>query len=152
MRNFSFSDLNGWQRLFVFLCLLSSAFAFAFVNAVVDHKTEVNIYEYLPELSEYPCVKTSPYDCDPVIIALDPKYRKQFVFKDGTTHWMDNRYTDQQVEEAQIKASQKAESNRVSSLISAYKSAAFILLSSWVAIYFIGFMIGWIRKGFTVMK
>ena len=152
MRNFSFSNLNGWQRLFVFWCLLSSTFALVFVHAVADHKTEVNIFEHLPGLSEYPCVKTTAYDCDPLTIALDPKYSKKFVFKDGTTHWMDNRYTEQQVEEAQIKASQKAESNRVASLISAYKSAAFILLSSWAVIYFIVFMIGWIRKGFKVMK
>jgi hypothetical protein len=152
MRNLLFNGLNGWQRLFVFWCLISTALAIVFVNATVDKNPEVSIFKYLPELPDYPCVKKASYDCSPLEIFLDPKYSKKFVLKDGTSHLLDNRYTDQQVENAHIQVKQKTQDIKDAALIAACKEAMFFLLCNWIAVYVIGWMIGWVWKGFKGVK
>ncbi len=77
--NLFFNKLNGWQRLFVLLFLISSFTGYGLINIPEVTDDSFNLFNNLPELTERPCEKKNSYECDPVVSAFSTENNKKFL-------------------------------------------------------------------------
>ena len=143
-----FNQLNGWQRLFVLICIVSFVFAFTRIYLFEIEKDEINILSFLPELPNRACIESTKDECDEVIELIRGEKLKLFILANGQRLNLDDRFTSSQVQ----KAYEQAKDMRNDALISAFKKMLVFLLASWIGIYFFGWMIGWIWRGFSIGK
>lgn len=150
--NLFINKLNGWQRLFVLLFLTSSFAGYGLISVPEVTNDSFNLFNYLPELTERPCEKKNSYECDPVVSAFSTENNKKFLLENGSSYFLDNRYKHEQVQKAYDTAFSEAKKKRVEKLFEAYKDTTYSLLAISISVYIFGWMIGWVKNGFTKNK
>ena len=143
------NKLNGWQRLFVLLFLTSTLAGYGLINVTEVTNDSFNLFNYLPELAERPCEKKNSYECDPVVSVFSTENNKKFLLENGSYYFLDNRYEHEQVQKAYDTALSEAKKKRAEKLVEAYKDTTFSLLAIFITLYIFGWMIGWVKNGFT---
>lgn len=148
-----FNTLNGWQRLYVFMCIISALIGYGQINIPEVSKDSLDLYAALPELPKRPCEKKNTYECDIDIRSiLEFENIIKFVVSDGSYFYLDNRYKQEQIQKAYDTALSEATKKRKMDLLDSYKSTTATLLTIFISVYAFGWMIGWIRNGFIKNK
>ena len=145
------NKLNGWQRVFVLICVFSFAFSLTKIQAPEVNEDDINIFSFLPELPNRPCLELTKDECE-VIELIRGKNLKPFILANGQRLNLDDRYTSEQVEHAYEQAKNLNAKMINDVWINAFKKTLIYLIASLIGLYFLGWMIGWIWRGFLSDK
>ncbi|MBU3606867.1 hypothetical protein [Polynucleobacter nymphae] len=146
------SKLNGWQRVYVFICLILAPMAATTVTIPPAPNPDFVRYEFLPKLK--PIAKPDDDIDIPGFkyLYMGPKGpgedTRQYKMPDGEAIYEDNRYSQQEVEYAYTQAKLKSEYEHRDAIIKAVSNAAIKYLLVISLLYFFGWMLGWIYRGF----
>jgi hypothetical protein len=153
--NISYSQLlnklNGWQRLYLLIVLVASISTVVSIDEPKIIKSELVLDSYL---SSNPLAKGSNCDakgkCEYLLADLLDEASKDKIFKvnDGTEVLANEKASLQEVQVAYEKALKDAEKNRNDISFNKYKSVVSDLVILLGILYFSGWMIGWVIKGF----
>jgi len=135
-------------RDFSFFCVITFALSVIEIDLTEIKESDINIYNFLPVLPSRTCETPNDYKCDPVIQLISSEFTNSFKLSNGIVKDLDNRYTQEQVQIAYENAKQDLINKRNKALSNAIKISFKYLIGSWITVYFIGLMIGWIWRGF----
>lgn len=140
------NKLNGWQRLFVFICLISSVITY-FSSQTPEVKP--NIEPFLSQLSPKYSESLKKRDFASYIsMEFD-----EFKMPDGEILTIEKGVaTQEQVEQSYKQATNKADSEHWSVQRLAYIDGYKNYLIAMACLYLVGWLIAWIRKGFKAKE
>jgi len=145
------NKLNGWQRIYVLTCVLLAPMVATTVTIPVASDPNFIRSEFLPKL-EYIPEADDGIDPSAKYLRNGPKgpgdANKQYRMPNGELIYEDKRYTQQEVEHAYVEAKLKSERDHRSDIIKVVSGVAIQYLLTIVSIYFLGWMIGWVYRGF----
>lgn len=144
--------LNGWQRAFVLVSIILALMMLTTVTIPPANDAAYFRGEFLPKLKPIP----KPDDDIDVPgfkhLYMGPKGpsedTRQYNMPDGEAIYEDKRYSQQEVEHAYTQAKLKSEQEHRNEILKVMGDALMKYLSVIGALYFFGWMIGWIRLGF----
>ena len=125
--------LNGWQRLYVFVCIILAIMASTTIT-IPPIYTSYRTSEFLPKLPA------------PLEVDEDDKYGfSAFI---GVSIYEDKRHSQQEVEYAYSQAQNKVIEERRILIMERIWDVLISYLTMIGCLYLFGWMIGWIRLGF----
>lgn len=143
MSKLNLDRLNGWQRLFILFSVVWLTYYF-----LVEFKSPAYVapseyfYEFLPSSED----RTTLSGLDQVIEILQSN--KQYKTKDGKTHLLFEKYTEQQLAEADALSSKKAEQVNSSIFLDSFANVLKYSLGPLAITFLFGCMVSWVIKGF----
>jgi hypothetical protein len=144
--------LNGWQRAYVLICVILVPMAATTVTIPPANDPAYYRSEYLPKLKPIP---KSDDDLD--IPGFKYLYKgpkgpsedtRQYKMVDGEVIYEDKRYSQQEVEYAYTQAKLQSEQEYRNGMLKVIGDALIKYLSLIGALYFFGWMAGWVYRGF----
>ena len=141
--------LNGWQRLYVFVCIILAIMASTTIT-IPPIYTSYRTSEFLPKLPA------------PLEVDEDDKYgfsafierktagknTREYQMPDGVSIYEDKRHSQQEVEYAYSQAQNKVIEERRILIMERIWDVLISYLTMIGGLYLFGWMIGWIRLGF----
>lgn len=149
-------NLNGWQRLYIFLMVLFGGVLFGASNTfnskfVPPEDLPIESLQISSYLNRLFCTAKTPTDCKDNItkpFAELWENTSEFKLSNGEVTSQDKRYTQEEVEKAYQLALADAKLKYRSDISNGLFEDIKIFVVTGILVYLFGWGIGWIRKGF----